>query len=281
LTLPEGITVTESTPAWLDLTDGTVTWAIGDLAPGAWKEVTIIFMVEPAEGEWGTEPLFVAAATEPLERLLAVRRTDGAFVDEYSDQPVSGQFAGPFWFNVWSAPRYVYLPVVTRAYNPPRPDLVVQDLSVDPAVPGALTLTLANVGGSTARNFWIDLYLDPEAPPEVNQPWTELCHPYGAAWFVEALPAGETLTLSIGDAYYQVDQSRWPDAYPAGEHEIWAYADSWGYPQPWGGVQEVEEANNRYGPVIFSVTSVRSGGNVDRTFTPIPPRPRIPEGSAR
>jgi hypothetical protein len=281
LALPEGITVTESTPAWLDLTERTVTWSIGDLAPGAWKELSIIFQVEPNEGEWEVEMGEMSiAAVGSSGRLLGVRRTDGAFVDEYSDQPVSGQFAGPFWFNVWSAPRFVYLPVTMRTYDA-RPDLWVQDLSVDPANPAALTVTLANAGEGSARDFWIDLYLDPEAPPEVNQPWTELCYPYGAAWFVESLAPGETLTLTISDAHYQVDQSRWPDAYTGGDHNLWAYVDSWGDPHPWGGVQELDETNNRYGPVTFSASGAFLNEEVDRTFEPIPARPRYPEGGAR
>ena len=281
LSLPKGVTVTESTPPWLDLTDGSVTWSIGDLAPGAWKELTIIFRVEPGEGEWEGELDEISiAAVDSLGRLLGVRRTDGAFVDEYSDQPVSGQFAGPFWFNVWAAPSYVYLPVIMRTYDA-RPDLWVQDLSVDPANPAALTVTLANTGEGTARDFWVDLYLDPETPPEVNQPWTELCYPYGAAWFVAALSPGETLTLTIDGAHYQADQSRWPVAYPAGEHEVWAYADSWGYPQPWGGIRETDESNNRYGPVTFSVSETLSDEEPERTFEPIPSRPRYPEGGER
>jgi len=281
LVLPQGVTITESIPPWLDLTDGSVTWSIGDLAPGAWKELTIIFRVEPDEGEWeGKLGEMSIAAVDSPGRLLGVRRTDGAFVDEYSDQPVSGQFAGPFWFNVWAAPSYVYLPVIMRTYDA-RPDLWVQDLSVDPANPAALTVTLANTGEGTARDFWVDLYLDPETPPEVNQPWTELCYPYGAAWFVDALSPGETLTLTIDGAHYQADQSRWPVAYPAGEHEVWTYTDSWGYPQPWGGIRETDESNNRYGPVTFSVSETLSDEEPERTFEPIPSRPRYPEGGER
>jgi hypothetical protein len=213
------------------------------------------------------------AAVGSSGRLLGVRRTDGAFVDEYSDQPVSGQFAGPFWFNVWSAPRFVYLPVTLRAYDA-RPDLWVQDLFVDPNDPGALTVTVVNTGESAARDVWVDLYLDPEAPPEVNQPWTTLCFPYGAAWVIGRIPAGETVTLSIDDVWYNAEQSRWPDAYPGGAHAIWAYVDSWGDPHPWGGVQETDETNNRYGPVTFNASGALFSEETDRTFEPIPPRSR-------
>ena len=171
----------------------------------------------------------------------------------------------------------VYLPLLFRAYDA-RPDLQIQALAVEPADPNALTVTVINRGARPARNFWVDLYLDPETPPEVNQPWTELCYPYGAAWFVESLAPGETLTLTISDAHYQTDQSRWPDAYPAGDHALWAYADSWGYPQPWGGVRERDEDNNRYGPVTLSVTGALSDEEPEHTCEPIPSRPRYPEG---
>jgi hypothetical protein len=191
-----------------------------------------------------------------------------------------GELTSRAAFAVRVAPAYVYLPVVAHRYDP-RPDLRVQALTVAPDDPAALQVTVENVGDQVARYFWVDLYLDPAAPPAVNQPWTVLCHPYGAAWFVAALPAGETLSLTIDDAHYQPQQSRWPARYPAGEHAVWAYVDSWGYPQPWGGVREAAEDNNRYGPVTFTAVGALSAERVKRTFAPLPPRPRYPEGGAR
>jgi hypothetical protein len=55
----------------------------------------------------------------------------------------------------------------------------------------------------------------------------------------------ETATPAIGGDDYQADQRRCPDVYPAGGHEIWAYADSW------GGVQEMDEGNNRRAALII------------------------------
>jgi hypothetical protein len=170
--------------------------------------------------------------------------------------------------------------VAAHRYDP-RPDLRVRALTTVPEDPAALQVTVENVGDQVARYFWVDLYLDPTAPPAVNQPWTVLCHPYGAAWFVAALPAGETRILTIGDEHYQPQQSRWPEAYPPGKHALWAYVDSWGYPQPWGGVREAAEDNNRYGPVTFTAVGALSAGRVERTFAPLSPRPRYPEGGAR
>mgnify|MGYP006289684679 CR=1 FL=1 len=180
-------------------------------------------------------------------------------------------------FRVQVARATVYLPVLFRAYDP-RPDLLIAALAADPAAPTALTVAVRNAGAAPARAFWVDLYLDPEAPPEVNQPWPVLSTPYGAAWFVDTLAAGETLTLTVGGPHYQAAQSRWPSAYPPGAHAVWAYADSWGYPQPWAGVVEADEGNNRYGPVTFTAPSTLFYTPAERTCGPLPPRPRYPQG---
>jgi hypothetical protein len=144
---------------------------------------------------------------------------------------------------------FVYLPVLLRAFDG-RPDLVVEELALDRQAAGAVQVRIANRGQGAARDFWVDLYLDPRSPPQANHAWPELGS-YGAAWYVADLAPGGWLTLSIGDAFYRSEHSRWPAAYPAGEHVAWAYVDSWGPPNAWGSVDETDEGNNRYGPVSF------------------------------
>ncbi|MBN1874661.1 MAG: DNRLRE domain-containing protein [Anaerolineae bacterium] len=154
-----------------------------------------------------------------------------------------------------SFPWRVYMPLVLRNGDP-RPDLTVEIVTpVDPDDPAAAQLRIANLGRSTASGFWIDLYLNPSAPPEVNQPWPTLCPLYGAAWQIPALASGESLTLTIGDSVYNFIYSQWPvSTYPTGVHTLWAYVDSWS-DQPWGWVNETDETNNRAGPASFSVTT--------------------------
>ncbi|RLC89622.1 MAG: hypothetical protein DRI37_03490 [Chloroflexi bacterium] len=281
LELPFGVTVTESTPPWAYLDAYRVTWLLGDLAPGEWREFVIIFWVEPDEGEWENNEVGFDGNFAPhiMGRILAVDHSDGEFTDDYTQQVVRGQVGGDSWFKVLFTPRTVYLPVILRNYSP-SPDLVVEALPVDPGDPSAVQVHIANVGSDPASGFWVDLYLDPTSPPEVNQPWTQLCYPHGAAWYVDTLQPGESLILTVGGPFYQSEQSRWPaDAYPSGDHDIWAYVDSWGDPYPWGGVQELHEDNNRWGPVAFTVTGVTSGQPLPGAFTPIPPRPRYPGGN--
>ncbi len=210
-----------------------------------------------------------------MGNVLGIKRADGEFTDDYSQQVVQGQVGDALWFKVRFTPRLVYLPVLMRDYSY-APDLLVNALNVDQNNPAALTVEIANLGNAPATNFWVDLYLDPETPPEVNQSWTMLCHPYGAAWFVESLAAGESLTLAIDDVYYQTEQSRWPaDGYPSGEHALWAYVDSWGG-ESWAAARESNEGNNRYGPVALTGTS--SGAVMPQAYAPIPPRPLVPTG---
>lgn len=266
LTLPEWVTVTWASPAWSALGDQQVTWTLGDFAPGQWKQFNVTFHVELVEG---------GAETGLVRDLLGIERSDGVFFDDYSQQVVSGQVGDDFWFKVYRLARgaQVYLPVVLRAYDT-RPDLVVTAVIVDPATPGALQVQIANQGSSLASGFWVDVFLNPNAPPTVNQTCIELGCVYQAVWYVDELPAGASLTLRVDDAYYDPDWSQWPQpAYPGGAHTLWAYVDSWGPPNPWGSVQETAEDNNRFGPVTFTV----DGEAVTMTpLRPLPPRPAHP-----
>ena len=245
LTLPAWVTVTQSSPAWLMLGDQQVTWTLGDFAPGQWKQFRVMFHVEPVEG----------GVDAPLVRnLLGIDHSDGVFFDDYSRQIVSGQVGDDFWFKVYRTTRgaRIYLPLVLRDYDA-RADLVVLAVTVDPAHPDALQVQIANRGRDVARNFWVDVFLDPATPPNVNQTCIDLRCTYQSVWYVDALPAGGQLTLTLGDAFYQPAWSQWPHGgYSAGAHTLWAYVDSWGGPNPWGSVSETAEDNNRFGLVTFN-----------------------------
>jgi len=210
-----------------------------------------------------------------VRNLLGIDHTDGVFFDDYSQQTVSGQVGDDFWFKVYRTTHgaQIYLPVVLRAYDT-RPDLIVAAVTVDPEQPESLQVQIVNRGLSAARDFWVDVFLDPVATPAVNQTCIELGCVYQAVWYIPELPAGAALTLRIADAYYDATWSQWPQpAYPGGTHTLWAYVDSWGPPNPWGSVQEAFEDNNLFGPVTFTV----DGKPAPMTsLQPLPPRPAHP-----
>lgn len=249
LTLPEWVTATGASPAWGVRAGQQVTWTLGDFAPGQWRQIAVVFHVEPVGGN--EEPGFA-----PIRDLLGIRHSDGVFFDNYSKQTVAGQVGPAFWFHVYPVARnvQVYLPLVLRAYDM-RPDLVVTMVSVDPGDPNAVQVQVTNAGHGMARDFWVDVFLDPDAVPAVNQTCVDLGCAYQLAWFVESLPPGASLTLSLGDAYFHEDWSQWPaSGYAGGTHTVWGYVDSWGPPNVWGGVAEVSEDNNLSAPVTFTVS---------------------------
>ncbi len=244
LTLPDGVTVTESTPPWAALGDDRVTWNLGDLAPGAWRQFEIIFRVEPQEGEWegeggGETPLSLTAqAVSAGDRMLAIHHTKGEFWDDYSGRVVQGQVGDDFWLNVFSKPTSVYLPVLMRDYLE-APDLVVESVT---ASPDNVQVVVSNRGNAaTEEDFWVDAYVAPDpVPTAVNQLWPDLADE-GVAWGVtERLQPGETITLTVGGAYYDEEHSAvsWPLA--AGT-EIYVQVDSWNPDTDYGTVLEDHE----------------------------------------
>jgi hypothetical protein len=163
---------------------------------------------------------------------------------------------------------FVHLPLVARNYGGAA-DLIVDSIVVAPSNPTISTpvvasVTIRNAGGSAvSQPFWVDLYLDPSAPPQTGDLWNDLCI-YGKAWYVrDPIPAGGTLTLSTtipddpsspGDRY-----SNWPTgglSMSAGVHTLWAQVDS--YPASPGAVPEGNETNNISGPHALTVSSLLS-----------------------
>jgi hypothetical protein len=198
--------------------------------------------------------------------------TPGTYTLAISGSNLCGSTGATFTVQVLPPPpQYVYLPIILASRDP-RPDLTITAVFLDPNEPNELSLIIANWGREPALTFWIEGYLDPLAPPEVNQTWSELGCTFGLAWFVDALYPGEQLTLTIGDAYFQDLYSRWPEDYPYGDHHFWAFVDMWGPPQPYGAVEERDEGNNRYGPLDFS----GYGQDFSGEGQPIPLRRRYP-----
>jgi hypothetical protein len=149
----------------------------------------------------------------------------------------------------------IYLPLIMKGYIS-APDLVVQ--SVTPATDN-VEVVIANIGtGPVIDAFWMDVYLNPDTPPTgVNQIWQQLGS-QGLAWGItaEALPLapGQTLTLTVGDAYYRPDSSfvTWPLA--AGL-PVYAQVDSVNHNTTYGAALEIHEIANQPYNNIFATTS--------------------------
>jgi hypothetical protein len=112
----------------------------------------------------------------------------------------------------------------------------------------AITITIRNRGDQpVTRSFWVDVYFDPDNTPQLNQPWQSIA-PAGAAWGVtKNLAPGEVLTLTVGDAYYNTEQSS--DSFPTGAN-VYGFVDSINYDTTYGNVKEGNEVNNLSDRVI-------------------------------
>ncbi|MFW5942118.1 MAG: Calx-beta domain-containing protein [Chloroflexota bacterium] len=152
-------------------------------------------------------------------------------------------------------PHIVHLPLILRQEPAGLPDLVISDLIVSG---NDLQVVVANVGEGPANDpFWVDAYINPDEPPEtVNDVWW-IVGDEGMVWGItdDALPlrVGESITLTVGDAYYVPVESGFSGVIPAGA-ELYAQADSAHTGDPFGGVVETHEAaggpyNNILGPV--------------------------------
>jgi hypothetical protein len=149
------------------------------------------------------------------------------------------------------APNQIVLPLVS--VHLAQPDLVVEQIGLDPAKTAyragelvQISVRVRNIGSAPAGGFWVDLYINPAAPPDAaNQPWGERCGLvpcYGMAWQVAGLGPGDSVLLSAA----QIDpaQSRWAGRLAPGTSTLYAYADTRGG-GPAGSVAEGDESNNR------------------------------------
>jgi PKD repeat protein len=161
-------------------------------------------------------------------------------------------------------PKYVYLPVVSKDFGL-LPDLVCNDLSIDPPDPTSgqvvlITVQMQNQGKLEADGFWVDLYINPTTPPAPGNlfPWQDVCDPsfcQGMAWRISNTPLSPGTSrnlISINGNYhpdgYDPANSNWTGSLPAGTYDLYAYVDSIDNPvlkNTDGAVLESDEANNR------------------------------------
>jgi hypothetical protein len=178
-----------------------------------------------------------------------------------------------------------FMPLLTAAPPPSLPDLVVD--RIVPTRTG-IQVVIRNRGQAPVTDpFWVDVYIDPSSPPtQVNQIWPMLAQ-QGLVWAVTApalpLPAGGTLTLSVGDQYYRPSLSVFSGTLAAGT-PIYAQVDSANTNTTYGAVLENHEQaggayNNISGPVAPSAAvslsgatsvAVRPGDQADLPARPAP-----------
>lgn len=135
-------------------------------------------------------------------------------------------------------------------------DFVVEQLSLSPdkkdfsvGEPVLITTVIKNQGAAPSSPVWVDLYINPAAPPTAsNKLWYQTCslQPcFGLAWAVPTLAPGESITLTSQLASYTPEYSVWPGWFAAGTTDIYVYVDSWEPESISGAVAESDETNNQ------------------------------------
>lgn len=162
-----------------------------------------------------------------------------------------------------------YLPLIVR---PGQPDLIIAGIDLIPdqtsftaGQPVEIRVTVRNIGTAPAGPFWIDLYFNPDRPPQINDLWHDRCtlRPcFGVVWGVtRTLQPGEEITLSTAGGYDPL-RTYWTGWLASGTTTIYALADSWNTVGASGAVLESDETNNR---------GVRDGLTVSGANPPAPP----------
>jgi len=283
LTLPDGIIINESTRN-PDIDGQTLTWNVGDLAPGGKVFVQIsttikldenATIVDELDGETDG-PVGRSMLAGIPESVQVIDYTDGRFFETFSQSWVETRLAEVFRLpvqsgepNIISQSNLVYLPVVGNFLStvdpggeeptpeptpePALPDLVVTEFSVTPAnlalgEAATVKVVVENQGEGGAGPFWVDFYISPDpVPNSAGIRWDTVCSVTpcdGIAWEVTGLQAGESVVLTSDS--FAPDQTVWSGGFRApGTHDLYVYVDSWNEGQITGAVDETAEANNR------------------------------------
>ncbi|MCP4421260.1 MAG: hypothetical protein GY805_32005 [Chloroflexi bacterium] len=162
----------------------------------------------------------------------------------------------------------IYLPLILNNFAA-FSDLMVQDLTVSGS---GVTVVIFNQGNASVTDeFWVDVYINPSTPPTgVNQTW-ETNGGEGLAWGIEVtdlpLVPGETMTLTVDDAYYQPTFSNFSGIIPDGA-VVYAQIDSANAGSAYGAVQEIHETtggtyNNIFGPITVPAIILLSPTTAD------------------
>jgi hypothetical protein len=157
-----------------------------------------------------------------------------------------------------------YLPIILKN-SLTLPDLVINNLT---ATSNSVTLTLRNQGNAPVTDaFWVDVYFNPSVTPSLNKRWQDIA-PRGVVWGVTGaglsqLTPGGTLTLTTGGPFYFPNFSS-PSPWPVGA-SVFAQVDSINFSTAYGAVQESNEGNNVFGPVVSTAVDSPLTGETAET----------------
>jgi uncharacterized repeat protein (TIGR01451 family) len=241
-----GVVISDAIPAGID----DVTWectAEGTLTAEGSGNLNATIHNLPAAGEALCTIAGTLLSPQPITNTATVMPTT-----ETGDPYLENNIA-----QATNSPNVAYLPIAIHSGETVfAPDLVVEAIYVTAT---DVQIVIKNQGDAAVVDaFWVDVYIDPQpAPRAVNQTWSDLADA-GCVWGVSssALPLqpGETLTLSLGDAYYWEELSAisWP--LPSGT-PVYAQADSFNPGVDYGNVLEDHEMtndpyNNVAGPIL-------------------------------
>jgi hypothetical protein len=167
----------------------------------------------------------------------------------------------------------IFLPMILKGFVS-APDLVVTSLTTSSS---SVTVVIRNQGNAPVVDaFWVDVYFNPGVTPSLNKRWQDIAS-HGQVWGVTGsglsqLGPGGTLTLTTGDSFYFAQFSSTPPL-PAGAN-VFALADSVDFSTSYGAVQESDEGNNLFGPVVSAATGGSSAAGQTESPSPegLPPR---------
>jgi hypothetical protein len=191
-------------------------------------------------------PTFVAPS-QPTVLTFALRVTDSLGENDPTPDEIVVTVSEPF---------LVFLPSVA-ANHVKGPDLVVESLTTTDK---DVRLVIKNQGSTPVPDdFWVDVYINPSTPPTAVNETFDLMGQQGLVWGVRgnarrALVPGGSITLRLGDAYYDPEISVYAGVLAPGT-PLYAQVDSFNPATSYGTVLETHEMNggpynNIYGPVL-------------------------------
>ncbi|MEM7033060.1 MAG: CARDB domain-containing protein [Chloroflexota bacterium] len=264
VTLPEGITVLETDPESAVVDGNIITWFVGDVAPGAFIPIEFVALITPDNDDISTDdgssgggvPPTFPRSNNTRYVMQAVSRSDGQFVDAFTQQEINATLSGAFNIPVRqdTIQSFIYLPAIFHNFGT-QADLQVTNFAITPAdliagQPAQVVVEVTNNGTASAGEFWVDFYISPTTiPTTAGIRWDTTCSVSpcdGLAWGVESLGVGESIVLT-SDAGFSELYSSWTGAFRVtGAHNFYVYVDSWnGEGVVTGAITESDESNNQ------------------------------------
>ena len=155
--------------------------------------------------------------------------------------PTESDWNQQAWFYALGGGQRVYLPLILNNLSLTAPDLVVESITIEAET---VEVVIANQGQKAVpaeTAFWVDLYVNPTAVPQLNDSWQNLGDE-GIAWGVTGtlLTPGAALTLTLNDTYFMPSLSNYPGE-PAPGSVIYVQVDSINTQTTYGAVREEHE----------------------------------------